>query len=225
MTIAKTFRYSHTIGFLSATGRGFTNPVDLAINSKGVLYVLNRAGPETPVRLPSKRVSMVTVDEEWLGEWGTGGRNDGEFWWPSSIAIDSLDNVYVADEALQRISIFDQKGKFLDKWGVKGSLEGQLGRPSCIRFDLKENLWLTDSANHKVQQFTKEGEFLSAWGERGKNPGHFEGPWGLALTSTGDSMSPTGETTVSNATAAWASSLMSSTGTSKRPAFTGRLVL
>jgi len=186
MTIGKTFRYSHTIGFLSATGRGFTNPVDLAINSKGVLYVLNRAGPETPVRLPSKRVSMVTVDEEWLGEWGTGGRNYGEFWWPSSIAIDSLDNVYVADEALQRISIFDQKGKFLDKWGVKGSLDGQLGRPSCIRFDLKENLWLTDSANHKVQQFTKEGEFLSAWGERGKNPGHFEGPWGLALTSTGD---------------------------------------
>ena len=186
MTTPKTYTYSHTIGFLAATGRGFTNPVDLAINSQGVLYVLNRAGPETPVRLPSKRVSMVTLDEEWLGEWGTGGRNDGEFWWPSSIAIDRKDNVYVADEALQRISIFDKYGNFLNKWGVKGSLDGQLKHPSCIRFDAEENLWLTDSGNHKVQKFTKDGEFISAWGERGSGPGQFDGPWGLALTGSGD---------------------------------------
>ena len=186
MTTTKTFTYSHTIGFLAATGRGFTNPVDLAMNSQGILYVLNRAGPETPVRLPSKRVSMTTLDEEWLGEWGTGGRNDGEFWWPSSIAIDRQDNVYVADEALQRISIFDKDGKFLSKWGVKGSLDGQLEHPSCIRFDAEENLWLTDSGNHRVQKFTKDGQFLSAWGERGAGPGQFEGPWGLALTGAGD---------------------------------------
>ena len=186
MTTAKTFTYSHTIGFLAATGRGFTNPVDIAMNSQGVLHVLNRAGPETPVRLPSKRVSMATLDEEWLGEWGTGGRNDGEFWWPSSIAIDSQDNVYVADEALQRISIFDKYGKFLNKWGVKGFLDGQLNHPSCIRFDAEENLWLTDSGNHKVQKFTKDGQFISAWGERGSESGQFEGPWGLALTGAGD---------------------------------------
>ena len=74
MTTTKTFTYSHTIGFLTAVGRGFTNPVDLAFNSQGVIYVLNRAGPETTVRLPSKRVSMCTIDEEFLGEWGTGGQ-------------------------------------------------------------------------------------------------------------------------------------------------------
>ncbi len=186
MTTTKTFTYSHTIGFLAATGRGFTNPVDLAINSQGVLYVLNRAGPETTVRLPSKRVSMATLDEEWLGEWGTGGTDDGQFWWPSSIAIDSQDNVFVADEALQRISIFDKDGKFLDKWGVKGSQDGQLKHASCIRFDAEENLWLTDSGNNRVQKFTKDGKFISAWGERGFGPGQFEGPWGLALTDAGD---------------------------------------
>ena len=73
MTTTKTFTYSHTIGFLTAVGRGFTNPVDLAFNSQGVIYVLNRAGPETTVRLPSKRVSICTLDEEFLGEFGTGG--------------------------------------------------------------------------------------------------------------------------------------------------------
>ena len=186
MATTKTFTYSHTIGFLAATGRGFTNPVDMAINSQGVLYVLNRAGPETSVRLPSKRVTMCTVDEQWLGEWGTGGHGDGEFWWPSSIAIDSQDRVYIADEGLQRVSSFDKDGTFLNQWGVKGTEDGQLEYPSSIAFDSEENLWLTDSGNHRVQRFTKEGKFISAWGKRGSESGEFQGPWGLALTETGD---------------------------------------
>ena len=124
MTTTKTFNYSHTVGFLAATGRGFTNPVDLAINSQDVIYVINRAGPETPIRLPSKRVTMCNLNEDWFGDFGTGGKGDGQFWWPSAIIIDSDDQVYVADEALQRISVFNKDGEFLRKWGAKGSESG-----------------------------------------------------------------------------------------------------
>ena len=70
MTTTATIRYSHTVGSLSNQGRGFQNPVDVALDSQGVMYVLNRAGPELPIRLPYKRVSMCTVDEEFLGEFG-----------------------------------------------------------------------------------------------------------------------------------------------------------
>lgn len=186
MTTTKTFTYSHTIGFLAATGRGLTNPVDLAINSEGVIYVINRAGPETTIRLPSKRVTMCNLDEEWFGDFGTGGKGDGQFWWPSAIAIDSQDQVYVADEGLQRVSIFSKDGEFLSKWGIKGSEPGQLEYPSSLAFDADDNLWLTDSGNHRVQKFTKDGQFISGWGQRGFASGQFEGPWGLALASDGD---------------------------------------
>ena len=186
MTTTKTFTYSHTIGFLAATGRGLTNPVDLAINSQGIIYVLNRAGPETPIRLPSKRVTMCTLDEDWLGDFGTGGTGDGQFWWPSSIAIDSEDRVYVSDEGLQRVTIFDKDGKFLDKWGEKGSGEGQLEYPSSIAFDADDNLYMTDSGNHRVQKFTRDGKLLDSWGNRGSGTGQFDAPWGLALSGTGD---------------------------------------
>ena len=37
------YRYSHTIGFYAQLGRGFNNPVDVAVGRDGVLYVLNRA--------------------------------------------------------------------------------------------------------------------------------------------------------------------------------------
>ena len=186
MTTTKTFNYSHTVGFLAATGRGFTNPVDLAINSQDVIYVINRAGPETPIRLPSKRVTMCKLNEDWFGDFGTGGKGDGQFWWPSAIIIDSDDQVYVADEALQRISVFNKDGEFLRKWGTKGSESGQLEYPSSMAFDADENLWLTDSGNHRVQKFTKDGQFISGWGERGSGSGQFEGPWGLALGQGGD---------------------------------------
>ena len=155
MTTTKTFNYSHTVGFLAATGRGFTNPVDLAINSQDVIYVINRAGPETPIRLPSKRVTMCNLNEDWFGDFGTGGKGDGQFWWPSAIIIDSDDQVYVADEALQRISVFNKDGEFLRKWGTKGSESGQLEYPSSMAF-------AADELRHD-REFAVEAVKRSAW--------------------------------------------------------------
>lgn len=178
--------YSHTVGFLANQGRGFNNPVDVALDSSGAMYVLNRAGPEVGIRLPYKRVTICTVDEEYLGEFGTGGTGQGRFWWPSALAFDSQDQLYVADEALQRISIFSKDGTFLTSWGVPGSSDGQLDHPSFIAFDQEDNLLVSDSLNHRVQVFTKEGAFLRQWGGYGDGPGRFNMPWGLALDSKGN---------------------------------------
>ena len=52
--------------------------------------------------------------------------------WPTSIAVDSKDNVYVADEWLNRITIFNKDGEFVSKWGKAGSGDGELDRPAGI---------------------------------------------------------------------------------------------
>jgi DNA-binding beta-propeller fold protein YncE len=180
--------YDHTVGFQANQGRGFNNPVDLALDSQGVMYVLNRAGPETAIRLPYKRVTICTAEEEYLGEFGTGGTGKGEFWWPSSLAFDGDGRLYVADEALQRISVFSKEGAFLNQWGAEGNGEGQLNRPSSIAFDQENHLYVSDSLNHRVQKFTKEGRFLAVWGGPGPSsePGRFNMPWGIAMGPDGD---------------------------------------
>ena len=179
MVTEVSFSYSHTVGFLANQGRGFNNPVDVALDSGGTLYVLNRAGPEVGIRLPYKRVSICTVDQDYLGEFGTGGTADGEFWWPSSLAFDSQDRLYVADEALNCVSMFSRQGTFLGKWGESGSGKGQLNRPSSIAFDGEDNFYVSDSLNHRIQVFDRDGQSLFSWGEVGKGPGQFNMPWGV----------------------------------------------
>ena len=160
--------------------------MDVALDSQGVMYVLSRAGPELPIRLPYKRISMCTVDEEYLGEFGTGGTNRGEFWWPSSLAFDSGDRLYVADEALNRVTVFATTGEVLALWGEEGNAPGQLNMPSGVVADSEDNLLIADSGNHRIQKFSPDGEFLQAWGGRGDGEGEFNGPWGVALDISGN---------------------------------------
>ena len=87
-----------------------------------------------------KSVTVCSVEEDYIGTFGIGGSDDGQLMWPVSIATDRDDNVYISDEALHRISIFDRDGHFVTKWGVQGSGNGQFDRPAGIAFDSNDNL-------------------------------------------------------------------------------------
>ena len=178
----RTYRYSHTIGAEGYDGPSFHHLTDLAIGQDGVIYVVNRAIMEQELIRPGIRVVMTNINEEYLGSFGGYGEEGGRFIRPTSIALDSQQNVYVSDEWLQRISIFDKKGQFLDNWGVAGSADGEFNRPSGLAFDKEDHLYLTDSANHRVQIFTKDGKFLGKFGGEGQ----FNMPWGVTIDDKGD---------------------------------------
>jgi len=181
------FRYSHTVGFMSLQGgRGFGNPVDLAFDRDGVMYVVSRGGSDSEEMTISKRVTKCTVDEEYLGQFSSGGTGDGQIMWPSSIAIDKDENVYVSDEALHRISVFSKGGEFLYKWGVRGEGEGEFDRPAGLAFDGDNNLLVVDGLNNRVQRYTSDGRFLSQWGRGGSGEGELNMPWGITTDQGGN---------------------------------------
>ena len=174
--------YSHSMGRIDFAGPGFTEPVDIALGSEGVLYVLNRSMPGQE----GVRVTKCTIDEEFIMDIGRPGEGDGEFMWPASICTDGQENVYVSDEWLHRISVFDKDGEFLYHWGETGSAPGQLNRPSGLAFDPQENLYLVDSENHRVQIFDKQGNVLHQFGSFGSGEGQFNIPWGVTVDQQGD---------------------------------------
>jgi len=185
--LGRTYTYSHCVGRNAGGGTGFRGAMDVALGPNGVAYVMNRGNDYSG----GTRVSKLTLgenpgDEEFVLEFSNFGTLDGEFSGPTSIAVDADEKVYVADEDLHRISIFDNEGVFLGKWGELGSAEGQINGPSGIDFDSEGNLWVVDAGNNRIQKFTKDGKFLSAWGQEGTADGQLNHPWGIKIDGKGD---------------------------------------
>ena len=187
-----TFQYSHTIGRNEQFGTGFSFPIAVARGEGDLMYVASRGFDHLP---EGKRITICTVGEDWITEFGQGEAEtgaqkitgaDGSIVWPTSIALDKDGNVYVADEWLNRISIFTKDGDWIGKWGTPGHDDGQINRPSGLAFDQNDNLYMVDTLNNRVQIFAKDGKFLDKWGRDGNGHGEFNMPWGIDIDSKGD---------------------------------------
>ena len=176
----RVFDYSYCIGMYGMSGQGFWSPQDFAL-AGDTMYVLSRGAEEL-----GQRVSRVTLDHEFLGQFGAFGRGDGQFVWPRSIALDDDGNVYASDDFLNRVSIFDPEGTFVSCWGETGDGKGQLNGPCGMAFDADGNILVVDSANNRVQRFTSDGKFLDRFGHHGKGEGEFNLPWGICLDDAGN---------------------------------------
>ena len=177
------FTYSHTIGNAAV----FNYPVHLCLDSDNILYVVNRGHDGEWIF----GINKITIDEHEIGKFGGYGETDGRFIWPTAIAVDSDGLSYVADEWLNRISIFDttvefngadiEERNFLRKWGVGGAEPGLLGAPSGLVLDSNQDLYISEQGNNRVSKFTREGEFLLTFGGPGSSPGQLDKPWGITV--------------------------------------------
>jgi len=192
----RVFDFSHAVGRGALSGQGFRMAVALALGQGDTLYAVNRGWeqvqnvPYTKTQLGTRigkfTIGPVPGDEEFIADISRPGDGPGELIWPAGIALDSQENLYVTDEWLNRISIFDKDGKFLHMWGTAGNDEGELNGPSGITIDAEGILYIVDSRNHRVQKFTKDGKFLSTWGRFGSAEGQFNAPWGITLDQQGN---------------------------------------
>ena len=154
------------------------------MGSNGIVYVINRGAEEL-----GQRISRVTLDHQFLGQFGAYGRGEGQFVWPRSIALDGDNNVFATDDFLNRVSIFDPDGAFVSSWGEPGSGKGQLKGAAGIAIDYSPgadgSVVVVDSMNHRVQRFTRDGEYLGGFGSHGSGDGQFDMPWGLTIDAEG----------------------------------------
>jgi NHL repeat-containing protein len=160
----------------------FLGPNGIAIDSLGNIYVADED-------LTDNRVLKFASDGTfigWAGRCGFGpncdsvnqrslgfsctamtcfntgfpGNGDGQFYGPTGVAVDSLDNVYVVEFVNRRVQKFDPSGAFITKWGSLGSDDGQFNAPRSLAIDSSDFVYVADTNNYRVQKFDSAGTFL-----------------------------------------------------------------
>ena len=172
----RTWHFSHPIGMLAGSGKGFSHPTSVAIAPGGILYVLNGGQRQDSI------ITKLTIDEEFLGEFAT----PQDLTWPQGLALDKDGNVYCSSAYSHCVVIYNSDGERIGQWGEAGSKDGQFRQPSGLAFDTEDNLLVVDSLNGRVQKFTRDGQFLSCLGSPGSSDGELNQPWGITIDQNGD---------------------------------------
>lgn len=157
----------------TAVGEGLERPAGIAYDEGTVrLYVADSTG---------HRVAVYGADGARTLTWGRRGNGDGEFNYPTHVAVDRTGTVLVIDALNFRVQAFDREGRFLWKMGRHGDGSGDFAGPKGVATDSRGHLYIVDALFDTVQIFEREGTFLLALGERGVRPGQFWLPGGIFI--------------------------------------------
>ena len=118
-----------------------------------------------------------------FGERGTG---DGMFDYSRGVAVTDKDEIVAADEANDRVQVFDSNGTFLRSFGHQGKNAGEFSCPDGIAIDKDGNIFVAHRCNHRVQIFSREETYLGSFGGSGSLDNQLSNPRGLSLDSTGN---------------------------------------
>ena len=178
-----TLKYVKTIGIVNNgfNGRGFAYPYDLAVSADGRIFVLNR-WEKAP------RVGICNLDEDYVDEFGGGfGKDEGQFTLPVSVAFDSEERLYVSDEYLNRVSIFNTDGELLGDVGRGGLRRRRAQRPVGHSLRLRRQPVRGRAEQPpRPEVFTQPASSSAGGAASGDGPGEFNMPWGVALDSDGN---------------------------------------
>jgi sugar lactone lactonase YvrE len=156
----------------SVDGRGsearFNNPVALAVDHAGTIYVADSA--DDTIRKVTPEGVVTTL----AGSAKVSGTRDGKaeaarfgnmFGGPSGVAVDGAGNVYVADTANQTIRKVTPLGvvsTLAGRAGSKGTNDGmgalaRFDHPEGVAVDISGNVYVADFNNHTIRKVTPSG--------------------------------------------------------------------
>lgn len=138
--------------------------------SAGVLYVADSV---------AHRIRVFSAQGALLRSFGRNGRGDGEFNFPTHLAVDSQGTLLVTDALNFRVQAFSRTGRFLWKLGRSGDGSGDFAAPKGVASDADGNVYVVDSLFDAVQIFARDGTLLLAFGGHGVQAGQFWLPGGV----------------------------------------------
>lgn len=113
-----------------------------------------------------------------IRRFGSSGRGDKQFMFPTGAAINPDGDVAVADTGNDRIALLKHDGlrmKWVAAVGSKGAKVGEFNAPLGVAYDSQGNLYIADTGNNRIQVRDAQGRFRVL-----KTPA-LQGPSGIAV--------------------------------------------
>ncbi|MCK4803922.1 MAG: VWA domain-containing protein [Spirochaetes bacterium] len=136
-------------------------------------------------------VNTWGYDYQVEGQWDSYESGEGELSAPFGIAGGPRGNIYVVDNANNRIQKFDSSGNFITRWGGlkrrrhEGESDGKFYKLEGVAVDSNGYVYVTDTGNNRIQKFDSSGNFITKWGFQGQRKGGFRSPSAIAVDSKG----------------------------------------
>ncbi|HBR17693.1 MAG TPA: hypothetical protein DD725_08825 [Deltaproteobacteria bacterium] len=195
-----TFAGSGHAAFADGKGRmaHFKGPDNIAIDKDGNIYVAD--ADNFRIRKITPDGTITTIAGSGVKGYQDGDGKSARFAYPTGVAVDSENNVYVADRGSHSIRKIMPDGKvvtiagngypaYLDGQGVKTHFHD----PISLALDQTGNIYVSDSGNHAIRKITPDGvvSTLSGNGRHGYKDGvgkgaFFSWPTGIAIDGAGN---------------------------------------
>jgi uncharacterized protein (TIGR03437 family) len=176
----------------AATSAQLRGPSGVAVDSAGNLYIADTSNHV--IRMVSTGGTITTFAGTNTGGYGGDGGNatNALLAFPTSVAVDSSGNVYIADSGnnvIRKVS-----GGIISTVVGGGATAQQLNNPDTILLDPNGNLYISESDGLRIVKFATDGTVTSIAGSgnvgfSGDNgpaiDAVFDHPTGIALDSAG----------------------------------------
>jgi sugar lactone lactonase YvrE len=176
----------------AATNASLYDPYAVAVDSSGNLYIADTDNQR--IRKVHNNTIITTVAGNGTsGYSGDGGAaTDASLAWPSSVAVDSTGNLYIADQNNNRIRKVGTNGIITTVAGKGNSgysgdggaaTNANLYYPSGVALDPIGNLYIADRNNNRIRKVNTNGIITTA---AGKGSAGYSGDGGAATNATMD---------------------------------------
>jgi len=128
----------------------FLSPTDVTVHEDGTVFVADGPGKEFD---SGNRIIRLNAKGQVTKMQGKTGEADGNFDRPAGLGLAADGNLYIADQANNRVQILSTALEFQARFGEEGGDPGMLKGPSDLALTDDGRVLVADNGNQRIQVF------------------------------------------------------------------------